>query len=437
MALPAYAVSWRQDDSAPVAKTSPTCYRRPTGSSERCELTVPLPPVSAACISAPAALDLALALRMALSPPLATNNAGAIFLCRCRVLTGTYCFPPAVVALQGASGGVRLVSSARTVEVYSCLPGQAPSYLCSLRGKQHAAPTSEAAAAAAAAEHSLAAEAAAAAAAPTAWAVEHRWAAHAAPPALTLRLLSLVDRDTLHLHALQLVPPDSASDGTAAGQPACSVANGSVEEADAAEASCTALAGGTAAAAAAAAAAPAPAPAPAPAAGGSQLDDVRAMLARLATEEAGDGGSSSSSGRGPPPDPRRALMAGIAKSVLRQAAAQQQATVQQTAIQQAAVQQAAIQQAAVQQAAIQQQQQQQQQQADTSAARWAPPAQHQPPPAHQHQQQEAATAALQRLEGRVAALESLCGEMHGMLRLLVARAEAPEPAPPQPFAAAP
>ncbi|PSC73009.1 hypothetical protein C2E20_3658 [Micractinium conductrix] len=44
MALPAYAVSWRQDDSAPVAKTSPTCYRRPTGSSERCELTVPLPP---------------------------------------------------------------------------------------------------------------------------------------------------------------------------------------------------------------------------------------------------------------------------------------------------------------------------------------------------------------------------------------------------------
>ena len=204
------------------------------------------------------------------------------------------------------------------------------------------------------------------------WQVEQQWRAGQPPHTIVLRLLSLADRDRLQLHSLQLLP--SRAGALHGGASAAGTAAG---EADAGEAGA------------------APQPAPEAAGAGSQLDEVRSMLSSMLTAEGSNGGSGGSSGGGSSaaPDPRRALMAAIAKSVLRQAPQQHRASALGQLVQQGPSGG----------------------EAETSATAEAAPASAAPADPSQHQ----VATALAALSQRVAGLEAVCGEMHGMLQQLL------------------
>jgi hypothetical protein len=205
------------------------------------------------------------------------------------------------------------------------------------------------------------------------WQVEQQWRAGQPPHAIMLRLLSLADRDRLQLHSLQLLPSlaGAVDDGASA-------AGRAADEADAGEAGA------------------APLLAPAAAGTGSQLDDVRSMLNRLAAEDGCSGGSAGSSGGGSSaaPDPKRALMAAIAKSVLRQAPQQQRPAPVHQLVQPGAAGAEATTPAAAEAA-------------PAAGAAFADPSQRE------------VAMALTALSQRVAGLEAVCVEMHSMLQLLL------------------
>ena len=119
---------------------------------------------------------------------------------------------------------------------------------------------------------------------------------------------------------------------------------------------------------------------------------LSSMLSSMLTAEGSNGGSGGSSGGGSSaaPDPRRALMAAIAKSVLRQAPQQHRASALGQLVQQGPSGG----------------------EAETSAAA---PASAAPADPSQHQ----VATALAALSQRVAGLEAVCGEMHGMLQQLL------------------
>ena len=267
--------------------------------------------------------------------------------------------------------GLRLISSSRICELYSLTAGGERSYIASLRG-------ADSAAGAAVQEEPSRPSAATAAVQRRLWVIEHTWAPQqAVPPAVCCRLLSLADRDELRLESLQLLPREEDHQGSALDEP---------------EAPTAQLAGEESSQAAAAAGAAGVQP---PAAVTSQLEGVRLMLSQLTAEVPGssNGGSSSD-------DPKRALIAAIAKSVLQQPQPRQQQQQQQ--------QQGG---AAAPVTLVEDGQQQ------TGGGSWAlaPTQLQQAVPAE-------AAAALQRLEERLGRLEALCGDMHAMLRQLVAAA---------------
>lgn len=197
------------------------------------------------------------------------------------------------------------------------------------------------------------------------WRVEKSWpSSRAVPPAVQMRLLSIAEKDKLQLASLEILPV---------------VAGGAKAPAPDAEEQEAETGGGAGAALPAAVAV-----------AGSQMDDVRSMLSRLAAQE-GQGGSG---GAGAAADPKRALIAAIAKRVLQQPTVVAGRHGQQPTGQQADVR-------------LQQQQQ-------------AESLQPQQPAGEQQQ----VAAALGRLEERVGHLEVLCSEIHGMLlQLLAARDE--------------
>ena len=289
--------------------------------------------------------------------------------------------------LQG-TGGLRLVSSARICELYSLADGSSePSYAGSLRGTPHPQlplpPVEDQPLPSHLSEAPQPAQGDPQAQGGQLWLVEHRWRAGQAPHTIVARLLSLADRDCLQLHSLQLLPAvEAALDGGA------SAAGRAAEEAGAGEAG----------------AVPRPALAPAAAGTGSQLDEVRSMLTRLTAEEGGSSGSGGGSGAAP--DPKRALMAAIAKSVLRQPPAQQRRPEPEQLLRQGSAAAEAAAPAAAQAAA-------------EAAAAGAAAVAAGPGDPSQHP----VAVALVGLQARVAGLEAVCGEMHGMLQqLLQARA---------------
>ncbi|PRW57989.1 hypothetical protein C2E21_3468 [Chlorella sorokiniana] len=154
------------------------------------------------------------------------------------------------------------------------------------------------------------------------------------------------------------------------------------------------------------------------------MDEVRQMLSRLAVEEPSSSGSGAA-------DPKRALMVSLANAVLRQPAApaapaagqQQQPQEAPSLLQQAAPlldewrQQQRQQERQQQQMGealgrLEQQQERQQQQLAGALSRLEQ---------QQERQQRQTAEALGRLEQRVAAVESMCHDMHSMLRQLVAQ----------------
>lgn len=289
---------------------------------------------------------------------------------------------PRPLPMQGAIG-LQLVSSARIAEVYALQAGGDRSYVCSLRGtlatseQQHEQRGGEPQPQQ-----------------PQLWSIEHRWQPPQRVGALVLRLLSLAERDTLHLASLDQLPPScSAAAPTAAEERAAAL-------------------GGPAAAI--------PGAGPSAglddgASGGSQMDEIRGLLSQLV---AGDGGNSSGSpsaagpAAAPAADPKRSLMAAIARSVLQQAppsASRQPAQAAGIAAAQQGQRPSRGRQPLEGQPQNQQDGQEEQQ--------WQAP------------QGGEAEAALRRLEGRVAALEGLCREMHGMLRQLLAAQQPQQEAP--------
>lgn len=160
------------------------------------------------------------------------------------------------------------------------------------------------------------------------------------------------------------------------------------------------------------------------------MDEVRQMLSELAVQEARSGGSAAA-------DPKRALMVSLANAVLRQPApptASQQPQQQPALLQQAfplpdewRQQQ---QQVAEALASLEQRQERQQQQVAEALGQqqqWQQQQHRQMAEAlsrleqRQERQHRQTVEAVHRLEQRVAAVESLCHDMHGMLRQLVAQ----------------
>jgi hypothetical protein len=208
--------------------------------------------------------------------------------------------------MQGISG-FSLLSSARICELYS--GGPESSYICSIKGSEQrlsSPPADDGSRDQQENEQQqqqLQQHAEQVAESPPAklWRIEHRLStSFHAPASLTLRLLSLVQKDVLHLRSLHLLPAETAQQGSPDSTPA---AGGSVQEQ---------RDGGAAGGGAVAAASAAPAP---PTAGLSQVESVRRMLGQLVAAEGSDGGGSG----GAQQDPKRALLAAIARSVLQQA----------------------------------------------------------------------------------------------------------------------
>ncbi len=359
---------------------SPGLFRRAQGSCIPAEITVQLPQASRIWWKA------------------ANGLHTACRRCRRRCLLVAHDPPPPLPSFTQGTIGLQLHSSARVWEMYSAAPDGTPSYVCTCRGTQ--LPGQQL------------------------WVLEHTWAqAWLVPPVVRLRLFSLVDRDELRLASLQLLPAPQLQSSAAPAGPAAS-SGGAVSGAEwaelweasnggaaaavqlppapsaAAHGAPTAAAPAAASAATVAAAAAAAPPAAAAAAGGSQIDEVRQMLSRLVVEEAGR-----RQGDGQAADPKRALMVSLANAVLRQPAA--------PAAQQLPNEPASA------QAGLQQQQQPQApsllQQAAPLLDEWRRRQQ------QQERQQQQMAEALGLLERRVAAVESLCHEMHGMLRQLVAQ----------------
>ncbi|KAL4446832.1 hypothetical protein ABPG77_008076 [Micractinium sp. CCAP 211/92] len=237
---------------------------------------------------------------------------------------------------------------------------------------------------------------------PLLWSIEHRWQRPKHAGVLVLRLLSLAERDTLRLASLNKLPPpcnDAApftlgettedSGGPAAPGAATEAAAGLEDAAGA----------------------------------GSQMDEIRGLLRGLTAGDGSDGNGSAPPASGAAAaaaDPKRSLMAAIARSVLQQPSASASRQAAQAAVLAAPQQRQWLSEGPAQHGAHMQQQLGGDEEGEEP--RQQPPRQQQP-----HQQEVA--AALQRLEGRVATLERLCHEMHGMLRQLVATQGAQPAAP--------
>ena len=322
--------------------------------------------------------------------------------------------------------GLQLHSTARVCELYSVAPGGEASYVSTCRGAQ--LPGQQL------------------------WVLEHTWPqAWLVPPVVRLRLFSLLDRDELQMTNLQLLPAAELQAGAAATAAAPASNGAAASGADwealwdassgvpaavqpsptAAAAAASQVTSPAAAGARGAAHAAPPAAGPtAAAAGGSQLDEVRQMLSRLATEEASSSGSAAA-------DPKRALMVSLANAVLRQPAAPPTSLQQQQAAplmdewrQQQKQQQQQQQQMGEALGRLEQQEERRQQQLDQALARLEQQQERQQQQVagalsrleqQQERQQRQVAEALGRLEQRVAAVESLCHEMHAMLRQLVAQ----------------
>lgn len=320
-------------------------------------------------------------------PAAALLLAPAIVCRHCRLLKArslaVSCLPRGRLPLQGI-GGLQLVSSARIAEVYVLQAGGDRSYMCSLRGSpaslsQHQPHDPQ--------QDGLDPQQRR----PQLWTIAHRWQRPHRGGALVLRLLSLAERGTLHLASLEELPlPSSSADLTApegtAQAPGNPAAAGEVAGAGAGDA----------------------------AGGGSQMDEIRGLLSQVAAQDSSAGSSGASSAAGAAAaDLKRALMAAIARSVLQQPSASRGGQpARATGLAAAKLSQRP--------AGGQLQQgvhQQQQIEGKEEGQHW------------QHAQQQEVAAALQRLEGRVEALEGLCREMHSMLRQVVAAQQAQQTAP--------
>ncbi|KAI3434767.1 hypothetical protein D9Q98_002827 [Chlorella vulgaris] len=293
--------------------------------------------------------------------------------------------------LPQGTAGFSLLSSARICELYSVV-GAELSYICSIKGVAVVLPAAEGSPQQEnqqqpsqqqqqQQQHLQGVKL---------WRVEHRWTSHSdAPPTAMLRLLSLQQKDALFMQCLHLLPASAAQGSSGTSDQQCEAVDTGEEQAGSAAAT---------------------AETPAAAGSMSQIDDVRRMLSQLVAAEKSGGSGGDAGGVQQPHDPKRALLAAIAKSVLQQQPRHQHAFSGGVEMVQLPAAPADGEPAA---AAVAPESPQDLQSHQQHEAR---------PTGHQGQLSEV-LGTVQRLEERVARIEVACLEMNSLLQQLVGAAK--------------